>query len=107
MKSAIDRAPGIPIARRRFLHCLGGAQAVIGVTYQDSAARIERYVVAAAPSFPILLDRDGAATRAWTRRVSPTSLLVDPDGQAHQVIVGEFDWNGPLALRLIEALLPR
>lgn len=87
---------------------LGPARlAVIGVNYQESEARIERFVAAAALTFPVLLDRDGAATRAWTRRIFPTSVLVGPDGRARQVIVGEFDWNGPQAASLITALLPR
>ena len=73
----------------------------------ESAARIERFVAAAALTFPVLLDRDGAVTRAWTRRIFPTSVLVGPDGRARQVIVGEFDWNGPQAGSLIAALLPR
>ena len=81
--------------------------AVVGVNYQESAARIERFVDAAALTFPVLLDRDGAVTRAWTRRIFPTSVLVGPDGRARQVIVGEFDWNGPQAGGLLAALLPR
>lgn len=81
--------------------------AVVGVNYQESAARIERFVEAAALTFPVLLDRDGAVTRAWTRRIFPTSVLVGPDGRARQVIVGEFDWNGPQAGGLLAALLPR
>lgn len=84
-----------------------GRLAVAGVNYQESAARIERFVAAAALTFPVLLDRDGAVTRAWTRRIFPTSVLVGPDGRARQVIVGEFDWNGPQAGSLIAALLPR
>ena len=80
---------------------------VVGVNYQESAARIERFVAAAALTFPVLLDRDGAVTRAWTRRIFPTSVLVGPDGRARQVIVGEFDWNGPQAGGLLAALLPR
>ena len=73
----------------------------------DQPARIERFVAAAALTFPVLLDRDGAVTRAWTRRIFPTSVLVGPDGRARQVIVGEFDWNGPQAGGLLAALLPR
>ena len=80
--------------------------AVVGVNYQESEARIERFVTAAALTFPVLLDRDGAAARAWTRRIFPTSVLVDPEGRARQVIVGEFDWNSPQAASLIAGLLP-
>ena len=80
---------------------------VVGVNYQEPPARIERFVAANALTFPIVLDRDGTATRAWTRRIFPTSVLVGPDGRARQVVVGEFDWNGAQATGLIEALLPR
>jgi thiol-disulfide isomerase/thioredoxin len=84
-----------------------GRLAVVGVNYQETEARIERFVSATGIRFPVLLDRDGSVTRAWTRRIFPTSVLVGPDGRARQVIVGEFDWSGPQAAALVAALLPR
>ena len=78
---------------------------VLAVNYQESATKIQRFLDIVPLTFPVLLDRDGAATRAWTRRVFPTTVLVDARGQAQLMVVGEFDWAGAQAQRLLRPLL--
>jgi thiol-disulfide isomerase/thioredoxin len=80
---------------------------VVGVNYQENEMRIQRFLAATPLRFTILLDRDGAAAKAWTRRIFPTSILVGPDGRAHTVVVGEFDWAGDAAEKMVRDLLPR
>jgi thiol-disulfide isomerase/thioredoxin len=80
---------------------------VVGVNYQENEMRIQRFLAATPLRFTILLDRDGAAAKAWTRRIFPTSVLVGPDGRAHTVVVGEFDWAGDAAEKMVRDLLPR
>ena len=80
---------------------------VVGVNYQEAEMRIQRFLTTTPVKFTILLDRDGDAARAWTKRIFPTSVLVGPDGRAKSVIVGEFDWAGPLAEKMVRDLLPR
>jgi thiol-disulfide isomerase/thioredoxin len=80
---------------------------VVGVNYQEPETRIQRFLSTTQVKFTILLDRDGAAAKAWTRRIFPTSVLVGPDGRARTVVVGEFDWASGAAEKLIRDLLPR
>jgi thiol-disulfide isomerase/thioredoxin len=80
---------------------------VVGVNYQENEMRIQRYLATSPVKFTILLDRDGAAAKAWTRRIFPTTVLVGPDGRARTVVTGEFDWAGPEAEKLLRELLPR
>lgn len=82
--------------------------AVVGVNYQENEMRIQRFL-ANMPvlKFTILLDRDGEVARAWTRRIFPTTVLVGPDGRARSVIVGEFDWAGADAEKMVRDLLRR
>lgn len=58
-------------------------------------------------NFPILMDRDGAALRAWKVFVFPTSFVLDAHGQIRLGVFGEIDWEAPEVVRAIEALLPR
>jgi thiol-disulfide isomerase/thioredoxin len=80
---------------------------VVGVNYQENEMRIQRHLAAAPVNFPILLDREGAAAKAWTRRIFPTTVLVGPDGRPRTVVTGEFDWAGAEAEKLVRDLLPR
>lgn len=81
------------------------ALVVLAVNYQESEPRIRRFMEAVPMPFPVLLDRDGAAGRAWTRRIFPTTVLIDGTGRPRHVVTGEYDWAGADAARLIEPLL--
>ncbi len=80
---------------------------VVGVNYQESEMRVQRFLTTMPVKFTLLLDRDGAAAKAWTRRIFPTSVLVGPDGRARTVVVGELDWASEAAEKLVRDLLPR
>lgn len=78
---------------------------VVTVNYRESEPAIRRFVDANKIMLPVLLDRDGAAARAWTPRVFPSTVLIDRSGRPRRVVVGEIDWAGDEARRLIEELL--
>jgi thiol-disulfide isomerase/thioredoxin len=78
---------------------------VLAVNYQEAAATIKRFLDVLPFSLPILLDRDGEATAAWTPRVFPTTVLIDRYGVPRTSVLGELDWMGPVARELIEPLL--
>lgn len=54
--------------------------------------------------FPVLLDRDGAALKAWKVFVLPTSF-VGRDGRIRYGLLGELDWTDPEVVRRLEDLL--
>ena len=56
-------------------------------------------------SLPILLDRDGNATGDWTPRIFPTTVLIDRAGVPRLSVLGELEWNGPVARELVAPLL--
>ncbi len=78
---------------------------VLAVNYKEAASVIKRFVEQRPFSLPILLDRDGAATTAWTPRVFPTTVLIDRHGTPRHSVLGDLDWMGPAARELIEPLL--
>lgn len=81
--------------------------AVVGINYQENTLRVKSFAERMGIRFPLLLDQDGGAARAWTRRIFPTTVLVGPDGRPRQVITGEMDWAGADARRLLDPLLAR
>ncbi len=78
---------------------------VLTVNYQESESRVRRFLDVAAIGLPALLDRDGQVTLAWTRRIFPTTVVIDARGQARFTITGEFDWSGRDAEQLLRPLL--
>jgi thiol-disulfide isomerase/thioredoxin len=80
---------------------------VVAINYQEAVPAIRRFLEAQPVALPILLDRNGAATGAWTPRVFPSTVLVDRAGQPQHVVLGELDWTGTEARDLIAPLLPR
>lgn len=78
---------------------------VLTINYQESEPGIRRFLEGVPLGLPILLDRDGSATKAWTPRVFPTTVMIDRSGQPRHQIVGAVDWNGDEARRWVHDLL--
>lgn len=55
--------------------------------------------------FPLLLDQDTKAARAWSARVLPASFVVGPDGSIRYSYFGAIDWTREDLREAIEGLL--
>ena len=80
---------------------------VLAVNFKETVPAIKRFLEVAPVSLPILLDRDGDSTAAWTSRMFPSTVLVDRSGIARTTVLGELDWMGAVAGDLIEPLLAK
>jgi len=67
---------------------------VLAVNLAEPRARIEKFTAAGKLGFPILLDREAAASRDWRARVLPASYLVGRDGRIRYSAFGDVDWMG-------------
>jgi thiol-disulfide isomerase/thioredoxin len=78
---------------------------VLAVNLGEPLGRIERFLEKVPLGFPMLLDRDTGAAKAWKARVVPASFLVGPDGRIRYVHYGELDWSSePVRKRVAELL---
>ena len=78
---------------------------VMAVNQRETDAAIKRFMDVLPISLPILRDADGVTSRAFGARAFPTSVLVGRDGRAVCTVIGEMDWNGPVAREWIAALV--
>jgi thiol-disulfide isomerase/thioredoxin len=78
---------------------------VLMVNYRESASGIRRFLERTPLALPVLLDSDGAATKAWTPRVFPTTVLIDRSGRPRHQVVGAVDWGGDEARQWLRELL--
>lgn len=83
----------------------GDEPLVLGVNYQEHLDKIRRFVEQMQVAFPILLDKNGEAARAWTPRVFPSTVVIARDGRPAFTVVGEYNWAGSDAQQLLQPLL--
>ena len=81
---------------------------VLGVSVDRGAPRLllEPYVARLGLSFPILLDADLSASRAWRVSGLPATFVVRPGGEAVGMAVGAREWNSAEMRALLEPWLP-
>ena len=78
---------------------------VLAVNIGEPLGRIERFLEKMPLGFPMLLDRDTGAAKAWKARVVPATFLVGSDGRIRYVHYGELDWSSePVRKRVAELL---
>jgi peroxiredoxin len=78
---------------------------VLAVSIQEPRATVVAWGDKVRIGFPLLLDEDGAAARAWRVRSTPTVYLVDRAGRVVGRTVGTKAWSSPAGRALIDALI--
>ncbi len=68
---------------------------IVGVNFQENAARIEPFLRRLGLAFPVVRDHDGALRKAWQVSVFPSTFVVAPDGRVAYVVTGGIDWDDP------------
>jgi cytochrome c biogenesis protein CcmG, thiol:disulfide interchange protein DsbE len=92
----------------RLRAALAGAQfEILAVNVGEPQTRIERFLEQIPLDFPVLLDRDTAAAKAWKARILPASFLIGADGRIRYSHLGEIDWTRTDVRQLVERMLPR
>ena len=81
--------------------------AVLAVNLAEPDARVQAFLAKVPVGFPVLMDRDAAAARAWKARMLPATFIVGADGRVRYSYVGELDWSREPVRKQIAALLPR
>jgi len=79
---------------------------VWAVNLVEKRGQVEAWVREKGVTFPVLLDPNGTAARAYGIRSTPTIVFVDRDGRLLGRTVGTRDWD-PEGRTLLAALLAR
>ena len=78
---------------------------VLAVNMAEPLSRIEKFLSQMPLGFPLLRDRDGAASRAWKAKLLPASFLIGRDGRIRYVAYGELDWSSDAVRARVAELL--
>jgi thiol-disulfide isomerase/thioredoxin len=79
---------------------------VLAVDVGEVDARVRRFFAGRPVSFPVLMDRDRTATRAWEVVALPTSFVLDADHAVAFFAEGDVAWDDPAADAALGGLLP-
>ena len=81
-----------------------GPVALLAVDVGEPELRVRRFFEKQPVPFPILLDEDRAAMKAWSVAVLPTSFVLDASHVLRLYAGGPVDWDDPSARPLLESL---
>lgn len=85
-----------------------GRVALLAVDVGEPEVRIRRFFErefgGRLPPFPILIDADRAALKAWRVDALPTSYLVGADHVVRLTAAGPVDWDDPRTLAALDDL---
>jgi thiol-disulfide isomerase/thioredoxin len=87
-------------------HLAGRPLAILMVNYGESPTRARAYAKGLTADVRVLLDPEQDTARAWKVRVIPSSFVVDTRGQVRYSVIGNVDWSGEEAVRILRELLP-
>jgi thiol-disulfide isomerase/thioredoxin len=77
---------------------------ILAISVGEPDARVRRFFEMLPVPFPVLLDRERAAAKAWAVDVLPTTILLDSRMEPRFFVEGEFDWRSEAAADAINAV---
>lgn len=78
---------------------------VLGINMREVPDLVKTYITKHRLTFPHLLDADAKVTSMFAVPGTPTTFLIDREGQVLGVGIGYRDWASPAVHRLVESLL--
>jgi len=97
----------MPSIERLRASMAGRPFAVLAVNLAEPESRVRGFLHQVPLAFPVLLDPDRAAAKAWKARYLPATFIVGPDGRVRYSYFGELDWSRDSVRKTIAALLPQ
>ncbi len=79
---------------------------MLAVLSSDSAANAEMMIKITGSTFPILVDTDGSASRAYGLTGVPETYIIDPQGILREKFLGPRPWDSPAALDMLKKYMP-
>ena len=78
---------------------------ILAVSVAEVEPRLVRFFAEAPVSFPVVLDRDRGAIRAWAIDALPSTIVLDRAGRPRLAVRGDLDWQRPDVRATLEELL--
>jgi cytochrome c biogenesis protein CcmG, thiol:disulfide interchange protein DsbE len=100
-----DEMPSLRTLKKRMDGVRKDDFVVLAVNYAENEITIGAFLQQQALDFPVLLDPFSQVWRAWKPGLLPASFLIGRDGKLRYRVLGELDWAGAEAERVVRALM--
>jgi thiol-disulfide isomerase/thioredoxin len=100
-----EEMPSMRTLKQRMDGVRKDAFVVLAVNYGENEIRIASFLQQQPLGFPVLLDPFSEAWRAWKPGLLPASFLIGRDGRLRYRVLGELDWAGAEASRVVQGLM--
>jgi thiol-disulfide isomerase/thioredoxin len=97
--------PSMRALKQRMDSISKDAFVVLAVNHGENEIRIASFLQEYPLDFPVLLDPFGEVWRAWKPKLLPASFLIGRDGRLRYRVLGELDWTGTEAGRIVQTLM--
>ena len=99
----VKELPSMQAVRRQFV---GEPFEVIAVNVGEDPVDVSNFLnrIDAELEYPILLDENMVAAKNWKVRALPTTYIIDPQGQARYIALGERDFGAPDVVSILRSL---
>ncbi len=79
---------------------------ILAVNMGDDDRSVRDFLTRVPVSFPILMDREGKASRAWKVYALPASFVLDTNGDVAYFLIGSLEWDSAEVVAILSSLLP-
>jgi len=94
----------IPSMERAWVQLKDGGVAMLAVHVGGDADRIWEFLAEFNVTFPVLIDKSSAVSKAWTTIGLPTTYITDGDGRKALRAIGGREWDHPDLITSILAI---
>lgn len=95
----------MPAQARLYRELQKDGLALVKVFIREDPATVRAFGEEFRLLFPLLVDEDGAVTTRYRVFRHPQTVVIDRDGKIRGRLVGERDWDSPVAREWIRSLL--
>jgi thiol-disulfide isomerase/thioredoxin len=96
----------LPALQRLLERSRDSGLTIFAVSVGEPDARVRRFFEPMPTSYPVVLDRDRAASKAWRVEMLPTTYVLDRDLKPRFVVEGEFRWDEIKGEQLLNVVPP-
>jgi peroxiredoxin len=97
----------MPSLQRLADNLAGEKFALLTVNFGESEKQIAPFIEKLGVRFPVLLDRDMNATRAWVDKGLPTTYVIDRQQRIRYQVLGDLEWDAAAVEARIRQLLQK
>jgi thiol-disulfide isomerase/thioredoxin len=89
----------------RLAQHFGGRAQILAIDVGEPEARIRKFFEGLPVRFPVLLDADRSAMKAWEVITLPSTFVIGADGRPRLQVQGDLDWTATAIVEQLQSTM--